>query len=321
MAAMAALAQAPNPAEIRRKVQAGEQITPEERQLLQRANKQQSDKRRADWLKDHTPQSSFGLTALPDLGTGTYKGEQGGLYLGGSNTAPPDHLLAGVKLARSIEPLDVDGRKAPGGKIVLLSVGFSNPNMEFPVFQKHAAQDPGINPHLVTINGCVGGQASNVIADPKSNYWKIVDQRLSEAGLTVKQVQTLWIKLVFPGPSQPFPIESKKLYTDLIGVLHTVHDRFPNLKTAYILNRTYGGFTETGGSPEPWAYEMGFSVKWGPYSWTDGVKGRKDGMVFLREDLADDGLHPSVKGQEKVAELMMHFFKTDAAAKPWFVTP
>ena len=51
------------------------------------------------------------------------------------------------------------------------------------------------------------------------------------------------------------------------------------------------------------------------------MKGRKDGMVFLREDLADDGLHPSVKGQEKVAELMMHFFKTDAAAKPWFVTP
>ena len=71
----------------RRKVQAGEQLTAEERQLLQRSNKQQSDKRRADWLKDHTPQSSFGLTALTDLGTAMCKGEQGGLYPGGSNTA------------------------------------------------------------------------------------------------------------------------------------------------------------------------------------------------------------------------------------------
>lgn len=186
-----------------------------------------------------------------------------------------------------------------------------------------------------------------MIADPQANYWKIVAQRLRDAGVTGEQVQALWIKLVFPGPSMPFPIESRKLYTDYIGTLHTAHDRFPNARVAYLSSRTYGGWTETGGSPEPWAYETGFSVKWvvadqiagkpevnydpakgpvrapwiawGTYLWTDGVKGRKDGLVFLREDLAEDGLHPSEKGREKVAALMLDFFKTDPAARPWIV--
>jgi hypothetical protein len=127
--------------------------------------------------------------------------------------------------------------------------------------------------------------------------------------------------------------------------LHTVHDRFPNLKVAYLSSRTYGGYTEVGGSPEPWAYETGFSVKWavadqiagkpelnynpakgavcapwiewGPYMWTDGAKGRQDGLVFLREDLGEDGLHPSEQGHEKIATLMMNFFKTDPTTRLW----
>jgi hypothetical protein len=305
------------------------------------------EQRRRDYLKDHTPRSSTGLIPLTDLGAGTYKGEEGGLYAGGKNVAPADHLKAGLALARQIVPLDAEGRASAEGRIVLLSIGFSNPNMEFPAFQKRAAQDPAVNPRLVTVNGCVGGQASNIIADPQSNYWNIVGQRLDAAGITGKQVQALWIKLVFPGPSQPFPVESKKLYNDTIGTLHTVRDRFPNLKVAYLSSRTYGGYTEVGGSPEPWAYETGFSVKWavagqiagkpelnhdpakgpvrspwiawGPYLWTDGAKGRKDGFVFLREDLREDGLHPSEQGRDKIATLLMNFFKTEPTTRPWFL--
>ena len=297
-------------------------------------------------MKNHQPQSSTGLIPLTDL-SGSYKGEQGGLYAGGKNIPPPEHLKAGLELARQIVPLDAEGHPSPDGKIVLLAIGFSNPNMEFPAFQKLAAPDPAVNPRLLTINGCVGGQASNVIADPNSNYWKIVDQRLSEAASGPKQVQALWIKVVFPGPSLPFPAESKKLYGDIIGTLHTVHDRFPSLKVAYLSSRTYGGYTEVGGSPEPWAYETAFSVKgavsdqfegkpelnydpakgavrapwieWGPYLWTDGAKGRKDGLMFLREDLGDDGLHPSEQGREKIATLMMNFFKMDPTTRPWFL--
>jgi hypothetical protein len=50
------------------------------------------------------------------------------------------------------------------------------------------------------------------------------------------------------------------------------------------------------------------------------VKGRKvDGLVYLREDLADDGTHPSQSGQKKVAGLLLEFMKTDKNAKGWFL--
>lgn len=349
--------QVPDPNVIRQKVQRGEPLTPGEQQLLQQRagagagtggqNAQQMQKRREQYMKEHPPQPSLGLTPLTGLGSGTYKGEEGGLYPGGKNIPPARHLDAGLKLAREIAPLDAGGQKSPGSKIVLLSIGFSNPSIEFPVFQRRVAEDAAVNPRLVTVNGCVGSQGATTIADPKSNYWNIVDQRLRDAGVTGKQVQAVWLKEVNPGPSQPFPAESKKLYQDMVGSLHNLRERFPNLKVAYLSSRTYGGYTELGGSPEPWAYETGFSVKWvvsdqiagkpemnfdptrgvarspwvawGPYLWTDGVKGRQDGFVYLREDLKEDGLHPSDKGSAKIANLMMNFFKSDPTARIWFL--
>jgi enterochelin esterase-like enzyme len=298
----------------------------------------QMEQRRRQYMKDHAPQSSTGLIPLTDLGTGAYKGEEGGLYAGGKSVAPAVHIEAGLQLARQIAPMD--------GKIVLLAIGFSNPNIEFPGFQKLAAADREVNPRLVTVNGCVGGRASNVIADAQSDYWTIVDERLKSEGVTSRQVQALWIKEVLPGAAQ-FPEDARKLYRDLIGTLHIAHDRFPNAKVAYLSSRTYGGYTEVGGSPEPGAYETGFAVKWvvsdqiagkpelnfdaakgpvrspwiewGPYLWTDGDKGRKDSFVYLREDLREDGLHPSGKGQTKIAALLLHFFKTDPTTRPWFL--
>ena len=59
---------------------------------------------------------------------------------------------------------------------------------------------------------------------------------------------------------------------------------------------------------------------WGPYLWADGVTPRKlDGLTWERSDLSQDGVHPSPKGGEKVANLLLTFFKTDADAKRWFV--
>src|SRR5438132_10759639 len=73
--------------EIRAKVQRHEKITEEERDYaeskIERQNQEQSAKRNADWAKEHPAQESTGLTPLPDLGAGEYKGEQGGLYPGG----------------------------------------------------------------------------------------------------------------------------------------------------------------------------------------------------------------------------------------------
>jgi len=309
-------------------------------------NPQAIEQRRRQWMKEHPPQASAGLIPLTDLGAGQYRGEEGGLYPGGKNTPPESHVQAGVRLAREIAPLDRDGHRSPDGKIVFLSIGFSNPSIEFPVFIRRASREPDLNPRLAMVNGCVGSRASSEQADPHSNYWDAVDQRLTAAGVTGKQVETLWIKEVIPG-AVGFPGKARELAKNLTETLHVVHDRFPNARMAYLSSRTYGGWTELGGSPEPGAYETGFAVKWvvasqlagdpevnynagkgavrapwiewGPYLWTDGVKGRQDGFVYLREDVREDGLHPSEKGSAKIAELMLRFFRSDPTTQLWFL--
>ena len=42
-------------------------------------------------------------------------------------------------------------------------------------------------------------------------------------------------------------------------------------------------------------------------------------MVYLREDVRDDGLHPSDKGSAKIAEMMLEFFRNDPTTKLWFL--
>ena len=60
---------------------------------------------------------------------------------------------------------------------------------------------------------------------------------------------------------------------------------------------------------------------WGPYLWADGMTPRKpDGLIWKREELRDsDGTHPSDgPGRDKVARLLLEFFKNDPMAKTWF---
>ena len=60
-------------------------------------------------------------------------------------------------------------------------------------------------------------------------------------------------------------------------------------------------------------------VLWGPYLWADGTTPRKsDQLVWTRDDLAKDGTHPSESGKDKVARMLLAFFKTDPLAKVWF---
>jgi lysophospholipase L1-like esterase len=55
------------------------------------------------------------------------------------------------------------------------------------------------------------------------------------------------------------------------------------------------------------------------YFWGDGMKPRQaDGLVWKREDFAGDGVHPSLSGRRKVADMLLIFFAEDALAKSWF---
>lgn len=338
--------------EIKARHDAGKPVTPDERdfamRVMQRMNQGQAASRNQEWAKAHPARDSTGLMPLPDLGAGSYQGQQGGLYPGGRNTIPAAHLAAGIELGKRVVALDRDGRPSPGGRIVLLSIGMSNTTQEFSAFQRLAASAPDLNPNVLLVDGAQGGQTAQITANPQSNFWRVVEQRLGAAGVTAAQVEVVWLKQANAQPSTPFPEHAKKLQADLVATLHNLHDRFPNLKLCYLSSRIYGGYAVTPLNPEPYAYEGGFAVKWtigdqiagtpelnydasrgavrapwvawGPYLWADGMKGRKqDGLVWTREDLGPDGTHPSEGGRRKVAQQLLDFFRSDATAKPWFV--
>jgi hypothetical protein len=342
-------------AEIKAKRERGEQLTSEEMRFVQEVRSRQNQgkqeqaaaKKSQEYAKTHPPRDSVGFVPLTDLGKGTHKGEKGGLYPGGENVPPPAHLKAGVEIARRIVPVDGEGHAAENGRIVLLTVGISNTTLESQTFQQIATQDKDLNPRLVIVDGAQGMQPAQEAANPQAHYWEVVDRRLHAAGVTPEQVEVLWIKETYPGPNQAFPAEAKRLQGYLVDILRNAQNRFPSVKIAYLSSRIYAGYSAVGGNPEPWAYEFGFSVKWligdqiagkpelnydpargqvrapwlawGPYLWADGVKGRKDGLVWLREDLAEDGMHPSTAGREKVARLLLDFLKNDATSRSWFV--
>jgi hypothetical protein len=335
---------------IKSKRDRGEALSAAEREyanqvLAQRKQKKTSPENQ-EFARAHPPRASTGLIPLTDLGPESYQGESGGLYPGGRNSPPPAHAAAGLKLARTIGPLDAGGRPAAEGRIVMLTIGMSNTTMESQTFLRLAAADPDVNPRLVLVDGAQGGQTAAITAKSDANFWNVVEKRLQAAGVTAAQVQVVWLKQANARPTKPFPAEAKRLQVNLVNTLQNLREKFPHLKIAYLSSRTYGGYATTPLNPEPHAYETGFAPKWtiaaqiagwpelnaapengpvrapwiawGPYLWTDGTKGRSDGFVWQREDCAPDGTHPSESGRRKVAQRLLEFLKTEPTAQPWF---
>lgn len=294
-----------------------------------------------------------GLIPLTELGLALYKGYNGGLYGDGNNSPPQVHQAATLMQAGLIQPLDRSGRPSPEGKIGLISLGMSNTTQEFSQFKTMADADPNKSGAVVIVDCAQGGQAAHdwAYADPNSyrNPWLVMDRRINQAGLDPNQVQVVWIKQAQKGPGSigPFPIHTQSLRDDLIVILQLLRQRFCNLRIAYLSSRIYAGYAQTELNPEPYAYESAFAVRWvielqingdprlnydpnlgpvlapivlwGPYLWADGLRPRlSDGLVWLREDFGADGTHPSSSGRQKVAGMLLEFFKTDPTARRWF---
>lgn len=285
--------------------------------------------------------------ALPDLGQGTYKGAQGGLYPDGLNTPPPAHIQAALQKASQIVPRAGDGAPHPNGLIGFASIGMSNTCQEFGAFQ-HAQATGERNARIILVDTAQGGQSAEVIANPDAAYWDIVDEKIDAAGLTNDQVQVVWLKQAHAGPTDPFPEHALDLKEDLKSIAQILHDTFPNLKICFLSSRIYGGYSMGGLNPEPFAYESGFSVKWliqqqiagdpglnygqlgiepqaplllwGPYIWANGTIPNGDGLVWLPIDFEDGGTnpHPSRLGENKVAQLLTSFFDTSPFAHAWW---
>jgi hypothetical protein len=292
-------------------------------------------------------QKSTGLKPLSEMtAEDRYKGEDGGLYGGGMNEPPKAHQLAAREALKKITPLDEQGKPSRDGKIVFISLGMSNTAGEFAMFKEIADRDAQKSPDVLLVNCAIGGAGVSSWAKRGSGTWMKVAERLKEAKVSPEQVQVAWIKHAEPGPMpDTAPLQyAKKVKEDIASSLAITRSTFPNLRVAYLSSRIYGGYNIAGirrVNPEPFAYETAFSVRWviqdqikseekgkvdgpvllwGPYLWADGVTPRKsDKLTWERSDLGQDGVHPSKAGGQKVANLLLEFFKSDPGAQGWFV--
>jgi lysophospholipase L1-like esterase len=276
-----------------------------------------------------------------------YKGEDGGLYGKGLNTPPPNHHDAALRELAEVEPLDTQGNPTPSGKVVLISIGMSNTTQEFSAFKRLADADPDKSPSLVIIDGAQGGKTARIWATQEAP-WQVLEQRLDAGGVTAAQVQVVWLKQANSQPTRPFPTEVNELQAQLATIVQRIKERYPNARLVYLSSRIYGGYATTGLNPEPHAFEGAFAVRWliqaqisgdpglnfdpnvgpvlsplllwGPYLWADGLNPRSDGLTWARSDLSpSDGTHPSETGRQKVAGILLDFFKTNELARSWFV--
>jgi hypothetical protein len=290
---------------------------------------------------------------LTDLGSANYRridGQMteftGGLYPDGSNVRPPVHEAAGQALATRIVPRGPDGKEdSTNGRIVLISLGMSNTQSEFQNLMDRTHRNPEVNPQLVLVNGALGGQTADRWVDSNARPWKEAELRLAQQGVTPLQVQAAWVKQTLTRGG-PFPEKALELQADLQAIVHNLHDIYPNLQLVFLSSRTRSYLYDRGLSPEPAAFETGFSVKWliqaqiegdpalnfdpeigplvapfltwGPYLWIDGQNPRSDGMTWTAQDLAEDCTHPSPEGNDKVGEMLLAFFLNDTLAARWF---
>jgi hypothetical protein len=292
------------------------------------------------------------LVPIDDLGTGTYLGQQGGLYPGGTNIIPASHQSDGIAIAAAIQPLDSSGNPDPSGKYALISLGPSATLYEFKPFIQAAKADPAKNAHLVVVQGAQGGETLTPLGNVNSPFWPtITNYYLPEAGVTSQQVVVAWIEQLDAGMSGIMPSDITKIQAQMENLAQVLITVFPNLKIVYYSSRVYSGYSNDISTinPEPYAYDTGYAVKfmiqdqlngnanlnynpangpvmapwiaWGPYYWGNGMIPRSDGQVWACQDFQSDGVHPAQAGSMKVAAKLLNFLKTDPTATPWFLAP
>ena len=225
-----------------------------------------------------------GNIPLNDLGPGNYTpiggsgNFQGGLYPNGKNQRPAAYEADGVYLANQIAPLDAEGnRDNKYGKIVLLSVGYSNTTQEFggrvgtqmQAFKPRIDLDNAKEPRVVVVDGAQGGKDAFFWRDVDNQVWDNVNDpttgRLALQGVTPQQVQAVWLNEAQATShvpvNVPFPDHALLLQNSIEQILRNLHTKYPNCRLVYLAPRTYA-YTYCFHSPEPKAYETGFADKW-----------------------------------------------------------
>lgn len=284
---------------------------------------------------------------LTDLGAGLYQGHIGGLYPGGANVPPTQHLEAGLWAAAAVVPRDASGAPHADGLVGVLSIGISSFGQEWRELTWRIDREALVDGSIVMVQGALNGAFSNRMRDPAFSAWDMIDQKLRAAGVAPQQVQVAFVELTrIDEPVPPFPRHAEDYRDDLREVVRLLHDRFAHLRVAFVFPVAYAGNSVLSDKQEPRSYEQGFGVKWlieeqllgdprlefdpwrglveaplllyGPYLWCNGDVPRSDGFVMQRDDFELDGLHPSVSGEKKLGDLLEGFLTHDPVARALF---
>jgi len=223
-------------------------------------------------------------------------------------------------------------------------------------FTRKAATDTAVitvAQGLVVFDGAMGGQGIDAWDQTTDPNYNVIKTRLGSKGYSEKQVEIVWLKIAhtFPTVSLPSPnADAYRLVIDAANTVRALRVRYPNLQQVFISPRIYAGYAASKLNPEPYAYESGFAVKWlvaaqiqqlqtgaidplagdlgptvapwigwGAYMWADGTHPRSDQLQWVRADFETDGTHPSKSGEQKVAGMLMVFFKTSPFSACWFI--
>lgn len=301
---------------------------------------------------------STGYIPLIDLGAGFYDGTwQGGLYDGGFNTPPNSHLNNGLKISKKLKPLDTLGAvNYEDGKIVLAGFGASTVGGPFNHMIQLMKDYTDLNPCMQAVNAANGSDGVNAMVIDSVDYWEYIRiYKLGEKGLTPNQVQVGWLMHSSRIDSNGSDIDS---YVDSLVLrfqiaIQAMFYEYPNLKILYISGFPYGGYADPMKAlyhviKEPSSYHQNFAMKeiiseqihndpdfkykgpgkvapymvWGPYLWADGVNPRSDGLTWNCEaDYAEDGggYHMTNEGKDKMANILLDFFRTDTISEIWFM--
>nr|MBA3916194.1 choice-of-anchor D domain-containing protein [Terriglobales bacterium] len=289
----------------------------------------------------NVPGTSVPIQGLDVLGTGTYLGNEGGLYPSGSNMRPADHTNYGIGLAQAIAPLNADGQPDINGKEVFVVLGESNVHLEGEAIVRDGMNDLQKNPAVVLANGALGDATAAKLSDPNSPFWvSILNYIIPNYGVTPKQVVAAWVEPTDEISSGTFPSDMSKLQSQIENVAQNLLTFFPNIKMVYFSSRAYAGYSNGLSkkiNPEPYAFESSYAVKWavqdqldgapnlnfdpgkgpvlapwmswGPYDWANGlVVPGPSGLYWSCQDSESDGNHPSgTSGTEKIANRVINF--------------
>lgn len=278
--------------------------------------------------------TSIGFNPLTNSGISPYPEVLLGLYPNGSNDIPQSYLDECLVLASEIVPRKPNGQPNPNGKIGFGSLGFSNPRNKF---QTWVNTNPSSNTKLKFFNGAQPGKTAENWSNSNDLCWNRFLLAADKVFLEVLQIQVIWIELINLDPIEEWPIDKDLLVDRIELTLTHLKTTFPNVKLVYFSSRTYAGYADSPGNPEPYAYQNGFAVReviekkinglllnvphvlWGPYLWADGIVPREgDNLTWNCEDFENDGLHPSPLGCVKVSNLLTEFFTTHPTSTSWF---